>query len=183
MAKENASQLTPVLLVSMLTSFILIFFCVGWKDDKNEYFKFGYNPDLIVVSVRIDTYERYCWMMSILTIVTLCRAYVSEVGSPILRYYIYDMNTTEITDISFCRLQVLSTSIYTLTALRDIFLLKAGIAQLDIALVILVVYQIVSTRVVYWLTKDKIYTEGKPLVEVKVKTQSKFYDKKGFSKI
>lgn len=155
---RHAKWLPSLALISVLTAVLVITVSILFQDKDNTYFKIGPHDQLIVISVRIDTMNKYIYLVIITILVTLARAIQSEIGSSVLRYLIYDFKVDEIHDVNRYSLMFYANIIYFFQGLRDVFLILASISQIDVSLVILFTYQIVCFFSIIYLTKDKKFT-------------------------
>jgi hypothetical protein len=162
MGKANAHLLPSVTYLSLFTVILMFALAFFFQDPNNKFLRVGPQTDLIVVSVRIDTAASYTVLILLLTFVTAVRAYVSEVGNAILRYYIYDMNTQHIEDINMLNLVVHSNATYFLSMVRDMLLTIVGIAQIDLAMWTIIVYTLVEIGAITWHLWDKRFDIPSP---------------------
>jgi hypothetical protein len=155
---RHAKWLPSLAFISVAAAVLVITVSILFQDKDNTYFKIGPHDQLVVISVRIDTTNKYIYLVIITIVVTLARAIQSEIGSSVLRYLIYDYKVDEIQDVNRCSLMFYANIIYFFQGLRDVFLILASISQIDVSLVILGTYQIVCFFSMIYLTKDKKFT-------------------------
>lgn len=153
--QENAHLLKYIVGVNLSAVILIIVLVVIYADDSNTFLRAGPQTNLIIISVKIDTWARYGILQLILFYVTISRAFVGEIGNSVLRFYVYDMNTTRITDITIWSLGVQANVIYYLSGIRDIILTVVSIQQIDIALCALSYYTFVQIISIAWLLHAK----------------------------
>jgi hypothetical protein len=152
---NEAHRLKYVLACSLISVILIISLVIIYQDEEVGYFRFGPNAELRVISIRIDTRERYGILLSVIAFITCLEVMISEMGEPILRYYLYDMNTTKVNDISRRAILFYGFSIYLSTSVKGIFAALIAISQFDIAFITVVIYQLVSLIPMWVLLKEK----------------------------
>lgn len=162
MVVENARLLPIVTAVNVVIVSLMLILAFTFRDNQNKFLRFGPHDDLIVVSVRIDNWGSYGALLVLLFVVTLSRAYTKEIGEPIGRYMIYDMNTKHITDVSMFKLVVYSNLMYFFSMIRDMLLTLVGITQIDLSLWAIIIYTCVQIGAIIWLLEDKIFDHPSP---------------------
>ena len=73
-----------LLLVSALIPTILL------ANKKSTYYRFGPSEELIIISIKIDTWTRYGVLLVYVLIFRICKVFITELGMPILTFNIYN---------------------------------------------------------------------------------------------
>jgi hypothetical protein len=138
-----------MLLISVIIPTILL------ANNKSTYYRFGPNDELILISIKINTWSKYSILLVYIFIFRLCKAFVQELGMPVLSFNIYDPNKKVITGFTRNELQISANIMYTLNALRWALELQLAIVQIDIAIISALFQEIASIPTIYLLLKEK----------------------------
>jgi len=131
----------------------------------SSYYRFGPNDELIIISIKINTGFKYGILLLYVFIFRVCKAFVNELGMPVLGFNIYDPNKKVVTGFTRNELQIQANVMYTLNAIRSILEIQLAISQIDIAIISAVFQEIASIPTIYLLLKDK---EFEPSVETEI---------------
>tara|TARA_B100001173_G_C15779038_1_gene458489 strand:- start:90 stop:647 length:558 start_codon:yes stop_codon:yes gene_type:complete len=148
-----------LLLIAILIPTILL------AHNGSTYYRFGPNDELTLISVKINTSLRYGILLVYIFIFRVCKAFVQELGMPILSFNIYDPNKKVVTGFTRKELQIQANLMYTLNAIRWALEIQLAIVQIDIAIISAVFQEIASIPTIYLLLKEK---EFKPNVETEI---------------
>ena len=129
-----------LLIIAILIPTILL----AHKD--SAYWQFGPNNNLTIISVKINTSLRYAILLVYIFIFRVCKAFVQELGMPILSFNIYDPNKKVVTGFTRNQLQVQANLMYTLNAIRWALEIQLAIVQIDIA-IISAIFQEIALRI------------------------------------
>lgn len=132
--------------------------------ENSKYFRFGPHENFIFISVPIDTNEKYISLLVLIFFNDLIRVLVQEIGEPILGFTVYNPDKKEINEFSKFQLYFYANSIYFVNNIRYIFNLLINITQIDIALFSILIEQIVSGIVIYFLLNEKKFINEKQLL-------------------
>ena len=121
----------------------------------SSYYRFGPNDELIIISIKINTGFKYAILLVYVFIFRVCKAFVNELGMPVLGFNIYDPNRKKIIGFTRNELQIQANVMYTLNAIRSILEIQLAISQIDIAIISAVFQEIASIPTIYLLLKDK----------------------------
>ena len=125
--------------------------------DQSPFWRFGYSPDLVVVSVRIDTLGRYITLLSVIAFINAGRIIVEEVGMPILGFTIYNPDKKHVEGFSKNELQFFANAMYIVSGLRNIFMMVVSISQIDLAIWSLLVGEFTSLFTIRMLLNEKTF--------------------------
>ena len=137
-----------LLAIALVTTSIL-----ATKDSL--YYRIGPSEELIVISVKINTWTRYCILLVYILIFRVCKVFINELGIPILTFNIYDPNRKVIKDFTRLELQVLGNIMFMLNSIRYALTLQLSIIQIDIAVISGIFDELAAIPTVYILLKDK----------------------------
>ena len=144
---------------------LMYFVPVILYQQNGTYFRFGWHSDLVVVSVPIDTLERYIGCLVIITAARIMEVIVQEIAHPILGFSIYNPDKKVITDFSKNELQIYANLMYLVEGFKYIFKIIINITQFDLALVGMVVGEITSVYTIRMLLNAKRFEpdgKGRP---------------------
>ena len=159
--KPKKDKLTPQqrLKICIVGQFLLligiIIPTVLLANKGSSYYRFGPNDELIIISIKINTGFKYGILLLYVFIFRVCKAFVNELGMPVLGFNIYDPNRKKIIGFTRMELQVQANIMYTLNAIRSILEIQLAISQIDIAIMSAVFQEIASIPTIYLLLKDK----------------------------
>jgi hypothetical protein len=134
----------------MITIFIFVF-----RDPNSKYFRYGPYDDLIVISIKIDTWIKWAFLLFFVGIIKGCDVLVNELGSPILGFRIYNPDCKKISDFTKNELNFLGNAMWFVNSFRSLLMVVITITQFDIALSAMLMSQLVSIFTVRHLLNDK----------------------------
>jgi len=138
-----------LLLISAIIPTILL------ANKDSTYYRFGPSADLIIISIKIDTWTRYGILLLYILIFRICKVFINELGMPILTFNIYNPNQKKIKGFTRNELQVLANIMFMLNAIRYAITLQLAIIQIDIAVISGIFDELASIPTIYILLKDK----------------------------
>ena len=138
-----------LLLISVIIPTVLL------ANKESTYYRFGPSKNLIIISVKINTWTRYGILMVYILIFRICKVFINELGMPILTFNIYNPNQKKIEGFTRMELQVLANVMFTLNAIRYALTLQLAILQMDIAVISGVFDELAAIPTIYILLKDK----------------------------
>ena len=143
-----------VLLISVVIPIVLL------ANKQSTYYKFGPNEDLIIISIKINTWLRYGILLIYVFIFRVCKVFITELGMPILSFNIYDPNRKKVEGFTRNELQIQANTMYMLNAIRYALTLQLAIIQIDIALISAIFSELASIPTIYILLKDKEFIKN-----------------------
>ena len=154
-----------LLLVSVIIPTTLL------ANKESTYYRFGPNNDLIIISIKIDTWLKYGILMIYILIFRICKVFITELGMPILTFNIYNPNQKKIEDFTRMELQVLANIMFTLNAIRYALTLQLSILQIDIAIISGIFDELAAIPTIYILLNEKEFVSKKKKIE-QIETQT-----------
>jgi hypothetical protein len=139
-----------------------------FRSEKSTYFKLGPSKDLIVISVEIDTWEKWILLNIFIWLVKGCDVLVNEIGSPILGFRVYNPDKKIIDDFTKNQLNFLANSMWFVNGFRTVLMAVITITQVDIAFSGMIISEIVSIFTVRHLLNCKKFVK-KPDLETEEK--------------
>jgi hypothetical protein len=142
-----------VLLVSVIIPTIML------ANKQSTYYRFGPQEDLIIISIKINTWTRYFILLAYIMAIRVCKVFVNELGMPILSFNIYNPNQKKIEGFTRNELQIQANIMYMMNSISYVFTLQLAIIQLDIAIISSVFSELASIPTIYILLKDKEFVD------------------------
>ena len=112
--------------------FVVIVTIITHFQQESKYFRFGPSNDLIVISVNINTNNRYLILLFIISLVKIIKVVVEEIGMPVVGFNIYNPDKKVITEFTKNELQFFGNMMFLTSSLRYIFEVMITITQIDI---------------------------------------------------
>ena len=138
---------------------LLVFLLQIFERQGNGYWNFGPNENLIVISIKIDSWYRY-WVLLIFTsIFNISQVLISEIALPILNFSIYNPDKKEIVEFTKKELQFYANSMYMIEAIRNALMVMMTISQVDIAIFGALVREITGIYTVKKLLDEKVFIQ------------------------
>lgn len=123
------------------------------------YWRFGPHPDLVIIAVQIDTWQKYGLLLALIAIVESSRVVVEEFGMPLLGFSIYNPDKRVVTEFSKNELQFFANAMFFISAIRGVLLVMVQISQLDIALWGVLISQCASVITIRHLLNEKTFVQ------------------------
>jgi hypothetical protein len=155
MALTPKQRLKICIIGQLLVLIAVIIPTVLLANENSSYYRFGPNEDLIIISVKINTWFRYGILMVYILIFRICKVFIGELGMPILTFNIYNPNQKTIEGFTRNELQILANIMFTLTAISYAITIQLVIIQIDIAVLSAVFSELAAIPTIYILLKDK----------------------------
>lgn len=159
-------QLNKIRICLVLNFFLLCFisFFVTYFAGESKYFRYGPSDDFIFISVPIDTYNKYIFLIVLIMFNGFIKVLVGEIGEPILVFNVYNPDKKVITEFTKCQLMFYANAMFFISNTRRVFEVLINVTQIDIAIVSIVNEQLVSICTVYFLISEKKFDkEGRML--------------------
>ena len=130
---------------------------VFYRDPGSKYYRFGPQEDLILVSIRIDTWGVWGGVLVVMGLVRVCETLVNEIGSPILGFRVYNPDCTEISDFSKNELNFLANAMWLVNGLRGVLTALVAVTQIDLAIAGVVFSEAASVVAIHFLLNEKTF--------------------------
>ncbi len=115
---------------------------------------------MIVISVKIDTPNKYSVLLVIIAVINVSKVIVEEIGMPILGFSIYNPDKRVISDFTKNELQFFANGMFMVSGLRSVFMTIVSITQIDIAIWSLFVSECASFFTIRMLLNEKRFIVG-----------------------
>ena len=150
-------QIDKVRMCLILNSFLLfavLFFIFNFAS-TSKYFRAGPHTDFVLISVPINTWERYTLLLCFISVMNCIKVLVSELGEPVLCFNVYNPDKQVITEFSRSQLLVYANAMFFVSNTRRVFEVMITVTQFDIAVFSIVFEQLISMCTVYYLVQEK----------------------------
>jgi hypothetical protein len=154
---QNSKKVWFCLMGNVITMVLVLSLVCVFRSPKSTYFKFGPSPDLIVISVEIDTWRKWVLLNVFIWMVKGCEVLVNEIGSPILGFRVYNPDKKIIDDFSKNELHFLANAMWFVNGFRSVLMVVITITQADIAFSGMIVSEVVSIFTVRHLLNCKTF--------------------------
>lgn len=137
-----------VLLMVTIPIFIL-------DSGDSNYFRYGWQDDLILISVPINNKSRY---ISVVVFVCLTRAgevFINEIANPIIGFNIYNPDKKVITEFTKNELQFYGNTLFMINSTTHIFKLMILVTQIDLALINMLAGEAITLVTIRLLLNEK----------------------------
>ncbi len=150
-------QINKVRVCLVLNFFLLLAICIVIFTcaSSSPYFKLGPNDDFVIVSVRINTNQRYAILLLFIAISNFIKVLVSELGEPVLVFNVYNPDKRVITEFTKFQLLTYANMMFFVSNTRRVFEVLVTVTQFDIAIFSIIIEQIASIGTVCLLVKEK----------------------------
>lgn len=122
---------------------------------SGTYWDVGWSDRLVLIGVTIDTPEKYCLLLALITGIQVSKVVVEEIGMPVLGFSIYNPDKKRITEFTKNELQLLANGMFIVSGLRSIFMVMLKISQIDIAVFSLLISELTSVFTIRALLNEK----------------------------
>lgn len=126
-------------------------------EQSGSYVQFGPNDSMTVISVKIDTWQKYYLLLMFTVVINVVKVISEEIGMPILQFNIYNPHHVHIVDFGKCELQVLANIMYFISTIHSVFMTMMMISQLDVALFGVIVKELTSVATIRILLNEKTF--------------------------
>ena len=130
------------------------------NDNTSKYFRWGWNDDLILISIPINTQKRYLYTILFLSIMRISHVIIGEIAHPIIGFNIYNPDKKEITEFSKIELQMYGNLMYLIEGFKNILTVMLSITQIDIALISMLVSEVTSIYTINMLLNEKTFVKS-----------------------
>jgi len=142
------------LILLLLVSLLMLIF-----DENDKYCRLGPHRDLIILSLKIDSWNKYYMILAVISFVKILKVFIQELAMPILDFSIYNPDKKVITDFSKNELQFYANAMYLISSLRSVCELVVTISQLDLAIFSVIVSESASFFTIRILLHEKTFVK------------------------
>ena len=155
MNKLTSNDKVKFCLILNVISLLFAIILISIFKDNSKYFRLGPSDNLTVISVNIDTWFKWGFVVITLCIFGIADVIIKELGSPVLSFNVYNPDKKIINEFTKNELNFLSNAMFMISAIRELFNTVISITQLDLALVIVIVKELASIVIIRLLLNEK----------------------------
>ena len=148
----------------ILSNFILLSLTIiiisTFSNKSSNYWNFGPNDKLIIISVKINNWLRYGILLVFIAFLKTTKCIITEIAHPIIGFNIYNPDKKTITEFTKLELQVYGNSMYLIDNIRYVFMLMITISQIDVALWGVFVSEFTSVFMIRYLLNEKKFSKN-----------------------
>lgn len=149
-----AARTRLCLLINFIGLCAIILFIFS-TSDLAELFRFGPSDDLTIMSVKMNTWEKYVGLVVVICIIKVLEVGVNDIGSPNLGFSIYDPTETVVYGFDRMELQLLANGMWMVNSLGMVFKTMIIVSRTDIALISVISGELASAVTIYYLLGKK----------------------------
>ena len=139
------------------TTLIILLGLVLGLDNDGKYARFGPNDDLVIISVKIDTYTKYTLVLLLIAMINCIQILSEDIGMPIVGFNVFNPDKKHIDEFSKLELQVYANTMFMIGAIRNVFLTMVTISQMDIAIFSVMIKELTSFYTIRMLLNEKTF--------------------------
>ena len=165
---KNNYKLRYCVILNFILFFIILFVILICKDNNNYYMTYGPNNNLYVLSIKINTPQKYIFLQFFLLFVEFIRVFTNEIASPILGFNIYNPDKKIITEFTKNELQLLANMMWLINGLTNSLFVMITISQIDIAILRTIYSEITTIITIRMILNEKkfIYEDNVEPIEL-----------------
>ena len=152
---KNNYKLRYCVVINFLLFLIISGVMLMYKDDNNYYLMYGPNDNLYVLSIKINTIQKYVYLQLFLCFVEISRVFTNEIATPILGFNIYNPDKKIITEFTKNELQLLANIMWLINSLTSALFVLITISQFDIAILRILYSEITTIFTIRLLLNEK----------------------------
>ena len=156
---NNNDRLKRCIFINFILLFIIIIFISTFKEPNDKYFRIGPNNDLSIMSIKINSTERYILLQIFIAFTEITRVIINEIASPILGFNIYNPDKKIITEFNKNELQVMANCMWFINNLISALYIMVTISQLDIAILKVIYSELTSIYTIRLLLNEKHFVK------------------------
>ena len=156
---KNNHKLRYCVIINFILFLIILFVILICKDNNNYYMTYGPNDNLYVLSIKINTIEKYIGLHFFLLFVEFSSVFTNEIASPILAFNIYNPDKKIITEFTKNELQLLANIMWLINSLTNSLFVMITISQIDIAILRTIYSEITTIITIRMILNEKEFIE------------------------
>ena len=152
---DSKTKLMYCLIGNLVLLLLISIIVVVFKDEESTYMRFGPSDTLIIVSIRVNTWRKYCVILLGLGLVKSSEVIMNEIANPLLVFNIYNPDKKIIVEFTKNELQFFANSIFIASSLRYVLLTVISVTQMDLAIFSVLVSEVSSFFTIRLLLNEK----------------------------
>ncbi len=155
----DRKELYSMLLINLLALVVVVVLVIAFGHSDNGYLRFLWNDDLAIMGVAIDTWQAYVVLLLAISIVVVCDTLVSELGTPVLNFIVYNPDKECIPEFGKNELLWCTVGMFAMRDIRRVITVLLSISQIDIALFSIFISKAVTVLTVNHLLEKKRFEQ------------------------
>ena len=165
--KNKAQKLKTCIYANLCLLIMITIPIVLLDNGTSTYFKWGWSDDLVLISIPINTKERYIGVCIYIVLIKASGVLIGEIANPILGFNIYNPDKKVITEFTKFELQIYGNTMWLINGFKSLMLIMVSITQIDLALVGMISSEIMSIFTIRMLLNEKEFKkEGNVDIEM-----------------
>lgn len=144
-----------ILINLMSTAFVGLL--IAFSARRSPYLQFGPNESLFFLGTAVDTWWLYGLLLILIVFIQLTSVVYTELASPVIYFNVYNPNVKHVSRFSKNQLHLLANTGYTISAVKGVLSILLSVAQIDIALWNVLVFEFFCVFTVRWLLNKKTF--------------------------
>ena len=153
--KHKAYKLRVCIIANLLLLIIITIPIIMMDNGSSKYFRWGWSDDLVLISVPINTKERYICVCFYIVLIKCSGVLIGEIANPIIAFNIYNPDKKVITDFNKNELQLYGNMMWLIDGFKNLLLIMISITQIDLALVGLISSELMTIVTIRMLLNEK----------------------------
>jgi hypothetical protein len=154
---NNRNQAWLCLFANLVLTLITVVFVCIFRDEKSIYFRVGPHDNLIIVSISVNTWLKWCLVLFFIALLKSCDVLVNEVGTPILGFSVFNPDKKIITEFSKNELNFLANATFMVNGIRSVLMIVVNVTQVDLAMAGVIMSEVASFFTVRFLLNKKTF--------------------------
>lgn len=156
---NNNQRLKKCIFINFALLSLIILVISILKNPNDKYFRFGPNEDLSIMSLKINTKNRYILFQIFIAFTEVTRVVINEIASPILGFNIYNPDKKVITEFDKNELQIMANSMWFINNLISALYIMVTISQVDIAILKVIYSELTCIYTIRMLLNEKQFVK------------------------
>ena len=143
-----------------VSALLIVFLTCLYTTPGRGYMTFGPSDHLIIGSVKVDTWDKWAALISLIAVWSVTDVFIHTVGSPILGFTIYNPDKKNVTEFKKNELQILANVNGLSSSVKHVFGIIIAVSQIDMALTAILFSEATSIVTTRMLLNAKTFDTG-----------------------
>jgi hypothetical protein len=130
----QARHKVQISLLGNVLVLVIVVTLLGVFDAGSFYWRIGWSDTLTVVSVKIDSPERYGLLFFVIFLVEAIRVAAENIGAPEIEFTVFNPDTHIVTSLTRTELHVYANLLAVVANIRKVLVMMVELSQIDVAL-------------------------------------------------
>ena len=133
--KEVRTRIFAAFYGNIIVAIMIICIVLTFNDGSSPYLRFGWNDNLSVLGVKIDTGAKYFCLSCVLGIFEFFEVFINDTIFPYINNNVRDNNVKEIKEFTKTETRVVTNGTFFITDIKYSIYIMVSISQIDIVLI------------------------------------------------